>query len=66
MVTKKLCDVCGAEIPETIGMEHNEAAQTYHGDFSYMSGVLIEMTDLCKDCALKVKDFIEQLKKGGV
>lgn len=63
LVRKLICDVCGAEIPSTTQMEHNEAADEDQGSFTYRSGVKIhEDKDLCGSCARQVKQFIDDMK----
>ena len=65
-ITTLLCDVCGAEIPETRTMEHNEAADTMWGTFSYHSGVVVHNScDLCETCAKRVKEFIYKMEGRG-
>ena len=63
MVQKRYCDVCGAEIPDSTGVEHNVAANMYSGNFMYGAIVVDEADDLCRECGAKVRDFIRQLKK---
>lgn len=63
MVDKKYCDVCGAEIPDSLIVPHNEAAKMFTGFFCYSAIVVDERDELCKDCGAKVRDFIRQLKK---
>ena len=54
-----ICDKCGAKIPNTQGMQHNEATKQYSGTFSSGNGVvLLTLLDLCGSCAEKVKAFI--------
>ena len=63
MGNKKYCDVCGAEIPDSLIVSHNEAAGMFTGFFRYSAVVVDERDELCKDCGAKVRDFIRQLKK---
>lgn len=63
MVRKRFCDVCGAEIPNSAIVEHNEAAKMYFGVFRYAAITIDESDDLCKVCGAKVRDFIRKLKK---
>jgi len=64
MVTKRLCDICGAEIPNPNIVEHNNAAQMVSGCFTYGSGIMIhELDDLCESCGEKVAEFINKLKR---
>lgn len=66
-IHKKLCDVCGAEIPNitvVAAMSHNKAANSRWGKWVFQSGVIsIEHDDLCQDCGLKVTAFINRLKE---
>jgi hypothetical protein len=63
MVMKRFCDVCGAELPNSAKVPHDEAVKMYQGMFAYGAVVVDEHDDLCKECGAKVRDFIRQLKK---
>lgn len=63
MVVKRFCDSCGAEIPDTVRMEHNEAVKHPSGSFHYGAIVCEELDDLCCECGAKVRDFIRNLRE---
>lgn len=62
MTTKKICDVCGKEIPDTAIMEHNEATKHSCGGFWYGAITLECSFDLCSVCGLEVAKYIERLQ----
>ena len=62
MVIKKVCDVCGTEIPYTLSLIHNEASEIWQGHFLRENGIVIVVNyDLCDGCSKKVSNFIEGL-----
>lgn len=63
MVQKRLCDICGSEIPDSRFVEHNEATKMSSGSFSYGAVLVEEADDLCETCGAKVRDFIRELKE---
>jgi len=63
MADQKVCDVCGAIIPDTRTMvDRNEAGRSNSGVYQYVNGNLINSHyDLCEDCAKLVDDMIKAL-----
>ena len=63
MTTKKFCDVCGKEIPDTSIMEHNESAKHSSGGFWYGAIAVEHLFDFCSVCGRLVAAYIQKLKK---
>ena len=58
------CDVCGKEIPKGFFQASWNAPKYIYFSpclFDYILG--LKEYDICKDCAIKIKDFIVELKK---
>ena len=63
MVQKQFCDLCGAEIPEPVAMQHNEHVKNPQGRFVFGAVVCEEFDDLCKNCGAVIRDYIKLLKQ---
>ena len=57
-MTKRLCDICGKEIPKT-----ENGYNITIDSFSIRAKYLTAIPDVCSDCANSIYHYIEGLKK---
>ena len=62
MVAKNFCDICRGEI-NVFDASPQEQFTHWHLQYFTDNGLKGRRMELCKDCAVKVTDFIEHLKK---